>query len=359
MLENFKKLLLEASLLPLFIAIALRINALFLYIIAFLICIILAFHIGSAYSEEIKLIKSWFYGLVGWRDRKKIAHECEGKINIFSKKMSSELIGREPHKAKIRWVTGEEEDYFENGNLIIRLKDSGNPNKNFLAVAIRFISKTLIPETKQYLNKTLSKSIDFFTVKKLLDEGAKNLSPLFYEEYYYPETQKEPKIRNCFEFYKTIDGVGIFNRVFIQELLFLGKKAHFHFGPEDPQITKEVVNLLNFLKNIASKERGKEAASGLTFVGDLLKTGVVLVAEPDKRMLGNPQPFVWRVNKHLERGIENIYLIAWGRNIELLKTITHNYLDKDSRLEKIKEYAYSFGDQNTKSFLVLYKNKMA
>jgi len=357
MLENFKNLLLETALLPIFIGIALRINILFLYIIAFLICIALAFHIGSTYSEEIKLIKSWFYGIVKWRDRQKIAGECESKINIFSKEMSSELIGREPHKVKIQWVTGEEEDYFKSGNLIIRLRDSGNPNKNFITVAVRFISKTLIPETKQYLYKTLSKSIDFFTVKKLLDEKAKNLSPLFYEEYYYPETIKDPKIKNCFEYFKIIDGVGIFNRVFIQELLFLGKKAHFQFGPEDPKITKEVINLLNFLKDIVNKEAGEYAASGLTFIGDLLKSGIVLVAELEKRILGDPQPFVQRVNKELGRGIEDIYLISWGRNIPLLKIITHNYLDKDSRLEKIKEYNYSFGRRNTKALLVLYKNK--
>jgi len=357
MQESFKKLFLEAILLPFAIAIALTIDVSFLYIIAFLFCILLTFHIGSTYSEEIKLIKSWFYGILKWRDRQKIAHECEGKINIFSKKMSSELIGREPHKVKIQWVSGDEIDFFENGSLIIRLKDSGNPNKNFLAVAVRFISKTLIPETKQYLHKTLSKSIDFFTVKKLLDGGAKNLNPLFYEEYYYPEIQKNPKIKDCFEYYKIIDSVGIFNRIFIQELLFLGKKAHFQFGPEDPQITKEVVSFLKFLKDIASKEPREEAGSGLTFVGDLLKSGVVLVAEPVKRMVGDPQPFVRRVEKHLARGIEDIYLIGWGRNIPLVKIITHNYLDRNTRIEKIKEYNYLFGERNTKAFLALYKNK--
>ena len=200
-MEIIKKSLLEIILLPILIGILLRVNDVILQIIGILICIGIAFHLGSTYSEEFKVVKSWFYGLIKWWDRKKIANECEGKINIFSKKMSSELIGREPYKAKIQWVTGDEEDYFKNGNFIIRLKYSRNPNKNFIALAVRFVSKTLIPETKQYLHETLSKSIDFFTVKKLLDEEKRALSSLFYEEYFYPEVKSNSKIKDCFKYY--------------------------------------------------------------------------------------------------------------------------------------------------------------
>jgi len=355
--DILKKSLLEIISLPVLIGILLRIDDVIFQIIGILICVGIAFHLGSTYSEEFKIVKSWFYGLIKWWDRKKIANECEGEINVSSKKMSSELIGREPYKAKIQWVTGDEEDYFENGDLILRLKYSRNPNKNFITVAVRFVSRTLIPETKQYLHKTLSKSIDFFTVKKLLTEEKRALNSLFYEEYFYPEVRGNPKIKDCFKYFEIIDNVGIFNKVFIQELVFLGRKAHFNFEPEDPQITKEVVRLLNFLKDIAGKERGEDAVSGLVFTGELLKTGIVLVAEEEKRLLGNPNPFIRRVTNHLQRGIEDIYLIAWGSNIPLLKITAHNYLDKNTQLEKIKEQSYLIKDGRFKSHLVLYKNR--
>jgi len=357
MLENFKNLSIETFLMLASVAFVLKVNALILNLIGFLICIFITLHIALTYQEQLKIIKAWIYGLLKWRDRQKVASECEGKINLFSKKIGSELIGKEFPKVKIRLVTGEEEDYFENGNFIIRVKDSGNPNKNLLIVALRFFSKTLIPETKQYLHNTLVKSIDFFSVKRFLDENAERLNSLFYEEYYYPECQKEPKIKECFGLYGVLDNVGIFNRVFLQELIFLGRKAHFLFEPDDPKITGEVVALLNFLKNIAGKERGEDAVSGLTFTGKILRTGVVLVAGEEKMILGDSNPFIWRVNNHLEKGIENIYLMAWGKNIDFLKVIAHDYLDKDPRIENIKEQSYLIKDGKLKAFLVLYKKK--
>ena len=354
MLKDFKKLLTESVILLIFFLIALKVHFLILNFIAILFCIILTLHIGLTYPEQLKIVKSWIYGLVKWYDRQKVSNECEGKINLYSESLNNELIGKEFPKTKIKLVTGEEKDYFENGSLIIRVKDSGNPNNNLITVALRFFSKTLVPETKQYLHTTLSKSIDYFSVKKFLDEHEKKLNTLFYEEYYFPECQKEPKIKDCFSYYKALDDAGIFNKLFIQELVFLGRKAHFYLEPKDPKITKEVIRLMNFLKDIVKKEK----KLGLTFTGELLKTGIVLVAKAEKSALGDPEPFTECVDIHIKTGIEDIYLLAsGGKNIEFLKTLTSRYFNNNPKLEKIKEQPYLIKEGGLKALLVLYKNK--
>jgi hypothetical protein len=324
-------------------------------------CFVFALYITQKYENELKIWTSKIYGLCKWWNRWKVINECEGIINRYSKKIiSEELIGRKPYGVKIQLVKGDEkeDEIFQNGELIIRLKDSGSPNRNFIAVALRFVSKTLIPDVKIYLHETITKSIDLFSVQKLLNSGKKELIPQFFEEFCLPEIKKEPKIGECFKYYKLIDNVGIFNRILLQELLFLGEKAHFQFKPQDPEVTNEVVGLINFLKNIAGKKPKEKAITGLDFRGNVLKTGIVLVAEEEKRIFGEYQRYTIPIERAFKTNMETMYLMGLGSNVNFVKIIAH-YLNKNKGFKKIKEYFYSIrrGERKTAAILILYKKK--
>lgn len=340
-----------------FIGYIFSLEGLFYKILLVVLCVVFALYIAKHYEETIKLLTSKIYGLWKRLDRRKIASEFEGKINHYSKRISSEeLIGRRPYGVKIKFISGKEkeEDIFGEGDLILRIRDSGNPNRNFIVVSMRFISKTIIPEAKHYLSKTLSRSIDLFSVKKLIEEEKADLNTQFYNEYCHTEIKEDPKINECFRYYDLIDTEGFFNRILIQELFFLGEKANFRFTYEDSRITNEVVGLINFLKNIVTKKPREKDAS-LDFVGRLLKTSVILVALGEKRETGDPSPYVYQMEKLLKLGMENIYLLASGPNIVFAKKIAHRYLNKNPNIKKVKEYKYK-NKEKFPLFLVLYKS---
>ena len=86
-----------------------------------------------------------------------IASDIQAKINSFSKEISKEIGEKEKYKIKIQWVKNSNiEAFLTQDELIIKMDCAENLNRNLVLVTLKYISKTLIPKSRPYIDKDLN-----------------------------------------------------------------------------------------------------------------------------------------------------------------------------------------------------------
>jgi len=316
-------------------------------------------------KAEIWASKFWKFVKVIWKGAEKryIAHDVQGHINDFNKKLKDEVQNYESVGIKIKWVEkGEtESNFFKDNSLIIRIRKSEDENRNFVVAAMTFISQVVLRKAKRYISKTQKESIDLYVAKKLFEKEKPEIIDSFLQDFLIKKTEGDKKVAEYFDKYSIIDKVGLFFPMLIQELNFLGDKI---FGKKrEDIIIVEVNGLIDFLKKYSEREVGEEKLS-TTFNGRYCHFGVMIVAKSWKVMAGDIKPYLKYVQKLLSVGIENIYIIGPYRkeNLDFIKSICTDaeknfgiqcYFEKNYPAYIMKKGIRS----KTYNFLILLRNK--
>ena len=283
-------------------------------------------------------------------EKRYIALNIQGQINSFQKAINKEVEGLLPYGIKIDWV-GEDitpESFVAEQMVIIRLRHHKNRDENLIRILSEYLAKALVPEIKHHLKKETKQAIDYATMRKILKKAPSALNR-FYETVYKPEVEKNREIEEYCKMMEDLDKHGYFTRIFLRELKDLGMEVKDSFPSEN--IDKEIKEFLQFLHRIAIKKREEDVP--LQFIGDYIKTCLVLIARPEIMSL---DPHKERIKKNIFAGVRSFYLLGRGRNVELVKTMAKE-IDKwenTRRLDTIQTFKIKYEGKKLNSICLRY-----
>lgn len=250
-----------------------------------------------------KLVSKVWKGAGYWSEQ----YYVQGSVNDFIKGIESSTSLSLP-RAKVNWkIKDREEDVIWNeGEVILVMKDGGHKQKNFVRAAYYFASKVLLKECKQHLSKSQSTSLDLFTTYKILESQSKYALEQFIQDYFQPELNRSTHVKDFIRQYKAIERRGIYFPVLIRELSFLGKKT-FLFQNRD-EVVKEVKDLLEFLVKFSQRDVGEKSPED--FIGKFSRCCIKIIASSKSIENDNLHAHIERIEEAFSNNLENIYIIG-------------------------------------------------
>lgn len=298
------------------------------YGISPIVLIMLGIFLALHYQEEIQKysVTFWKGVRIFWKkaDKKIVSNDIEGRVNRFTKSLKKEMTHFEPVGVQIQWVEEGESpsEFFNDGRLIIRMREHQNQNKNFVYASMVFISRTVLQKTKKYISKTQKESLDLFIAKKLFEKEKPQIADQFFEDFFSPKMDIA-KVAELVEKYSIIDKAALFFPVLVQELTFLGEKV-FWKRRGDIIIT-EVNRLVDFLEDYANREVGQEMPSKY-FDGVYCRCSIVIISKYFRRELRHIGMYTEHIDSLTSQAVENVYIIgpASEDNIQFITEIVRN-----------------------------------
>jgi transcription antitermination factor NusA-like protein len=255
--------------------------------------------------------------LYKWIDKQQVALSIQSTINSVCNQINSGAPGIIPHQIKIQWVkTDTPESFIDRDKAVVRLRYFPNQDKNIVTSTLYYLNVGLLPRAKNLLDKNLLKSCllkvanNIFASRK--DTGA---SDYFLENEYYPIIKENPSIGEDISLLDSLDLVGFFHRVFLNEIRFTQQKLLSRVPSE--LMRKEVREFAVFLQRIATKIEKQNVP--LLFNGAKIRAGIILVARKDLIERYDIKPYINRLKIMIRQGIESIYIAGWGN--EFIKKV--------------------------------------
>lgn len=295
------------------------------------------------HPEKVEKWLSMFWWLVSrlWKGAEYLAikNEVQGKINSFVKNLEAYSAVSFP-RVSIKWVAKENEEIvWEDGEVIIVMRDREHRNKNFVHAAYFFTSEVLLKKSKRHLSKNQKLSLDLFATKRILERESAAAVEQFMNDYFIPNLEKNQDIKGFIQKYQHIDRMGIFFPVLIQELSYLGNKV-FLTNPT-AEIIAEVKSLIDFLEKFSEREVG-DTKTPDTFIGKYTRCAIKIVASHWTREKGDITSSKERILKALKSGLENVYVVGSDKkeNKEFVENVVGAVCEENNQVEIKKEYSF-------------------
>jgi len=271
-------------------------------------------------------IAAWFHRTFSWLSKRfeygNIAYNIEATVNRVGDILDRDAPDVLPYPIKITWANSPEalEASLRNGEIVVTMQYSANRERNLVVSTMAYLAKALLPRARAYLDRSLVKATDFTVAKQILQASSLDLAiPYFFEQYLDPATREAPGLTDDLTRLDRIQAAGLFTRVLLREIRHFGDKVY----PATPSPVNwaETRDFVEFLGEIADRERGVDLPGGLMFPGQRIRTSFMLVARARTRLLGT-RPYVRRIIVDLDRGVERMYVFARGEeNIALAEDI--------------------------------------
>jgi len=233
-----------------------------------------------------------------------------------------------PYNVKIDWVRDIDREAFikEDGTVLVRLGYShGQLEKSLVLAMMAFCSKALIPLARPYLGESLVRTLDLYTVRKMLNEAkTKGSMDYFLNDVFTPEIKTDASLGVRCQTMENLDRRGMYTRILLRQLEELGQKLYPAVA--NGSTVLECDNFVLFLKQIAEKAPDEDVE--LAFRSRGININVMLVAKRDKIGRQGYPPYLDRIKKMRKKGIETMYLCGLGINIDSTKAIT-NIVEKN------------------------------
>ena len=260
------------------------------------------------FEKFVALLAKFFKFLGNKLDRTYVKYDLQGKINDYLRKVSNRVKHIDIKKINVEWIdvsSQSEEQYIQNGQLIIRMKKGNHQNENLVKASMAFISYAFLKKAKYYLAKYQRESMDLFACYDLLREEKSEVLDQFVQDFMKNKMENE-KISDFFEKYSDIDDVGIFYPVLVQELTFLGEKV-FAKKRETQKIHEEVRKIVNYLYRYANRKLREDNVND--YVGEYCKFGIRIIGRSSVINRDGEKVYINHLKK-IASSNETIYLIG-------------------------------------------------
>lgn len=276
------------------------------------------------HQEKGEKLIGWLAKFIAWTGKKAektaTAMNIQGKVDSFIVAINTEVEGLLPYTLKIKWISPElnEESFIANDKVLVMLDFHSNQDDNLSKATVLYMNKAVIPEARPHIHAKMGKAIDLMMTKKALHSfvEAKSSFGYFINFVLHPEIEKDFELKGFCQIIDATDEKGLFTRVFLRELLELGrKKAGI---TENGDTVFESENFANFLNQIAKKEKGEDVP--LTFSGRNIRIAVIFVARSGTEFL-TTEPFIKKIKEKIQQSINVIYIFARGPNIPIAQQV--------------------------------------
>jgi hypothetical protein len=226
-----------------------------------------------------------------------------------------------PYTLKIEWLKDIDKDALlqEEGLVVVRLGYHHTDLQKALALAmLTFCGKALIPTSRPYLSKSLVRSIDLVTTKRMLNQfNQKGSIDYFLNDVIKPEIENDPELYDKCQTMEMLDDRGFFSRILLNELQELGRNLY----PKTPDgsVALESDGLVTFLVQIANKAHEEDVE--LSFKKSWIRVAIILVARAEVIADHGFSPYLRRLEKLRKERVQTVYLQGMGDNIAYTKRI--------------------------------------
>ena len=300
---------------------------------------------------RLESVVAWFYRKFSWISKRfeyrKLATNIQTIVNASGENLNREVEDILPYAMKIEWAktVQEAEAFLRNGEIIIMMDYSSNQDRNLVVSTLTYLGKGLLPRARPYIDGILMKAIDYTVAKSVFTSRNQTSATLFFfNEHLQPNIEKEPKLIDDCTLLDKLQETGFFKGVLLGQLKYLGEKAY----PTTPgSVTQqESRDFAGFLGKVATKKRGEDIIGGLSFIRSKIRASVMLVAREGTKAWGT-EAYERRTKINLDRGIEQIYVCARGRdNIRLAEQVVSEQ-EKAGLLKTLKRYRFLQTIRNT------------
>jgi hypothetical protein len=209
------------------------------------------------------------------------------------------------------------EAFYRDGDLIIRMQDSGHKDENLMRAAEMYVSEILLPRSKAHMSGPQQRSLDIFVTEDLLKEESPPAHALYTSKVLAPAIESNERIGGLLKDYDLIHYAGYFYPILLQELAFLSEQR---ITKKDlNEFRSEVYELIEFFGRLARREEGSDAAE-LSFLGHYSRCNITIVAKAEKAEEGLVGPWVKWLKSNAGR-FDTVYLIARTRHVALMEAV--------------------------------------
>lgn len=321
-------------------------------IIIILFGIIVYFLINPDKVEKWSSIFSKMFSFFSTNIEKKyISKDIQYKINSFGKDINEECTDLVPYETEIKFIKPssfkKESCEHIKEKVIVFMKDRHNQDENFINAALMSTEKTLIPNSRLYIDKNLMRSVDLQFIKNLTISKNKSKIATYVNNYFAPEIKKKKILRENIQTLEKLTEQGIFTRILLQELKDYG--MIFYPKSSNQSIIKESRNFFDSITELANKKHHEDIK--LHFKGDQIKVSFILIGISStvyRKGNINIEPYKQRIFKCEEDGMKTVYILAWGRKKGAVKKLSENLDLMPERFEKLSEHEYKIELNNKK-----------
>jgi hypothetical protein len=279
-----------------------------------------------------------------------VARDIQSDINSFTKNINSKT--KHPvlaYGVKVKWISGTTREAFvKKGKVIVKMQHHKNQAKNFLYTTMDWVSKSLIPEGRHLIDKTVLRALDFACINKVLVEKKRHdVRQLFLDEFYETEVTKGSLLEKYCSVFDKLDETGLFVGVVLPEFSSLGRRTGSVMPNE--RIRLETIGFTGMLEKLSRKLHGEDVSPD--YNGENIKCSIVLIAKQEKYLMHGLSPYLNWINKCCADGIRSIYVSAIGdANISIVRKIQDSYAES----KKISVVSAETHSLNGKKAMVLY-----
>lgn len=254
-----------------------------------------------------------------WFEYKAVEWDVEGRINDYAVRLAEQTPGVDVVGVDLQFITDGQppESFFNDGDLIIRMHDSGQKDQNLMRAAEMYVSEILLPRSKAHMSVSQQRSLDLFVTEDLLKEESATAHALYTSKVLTPAITMSDKIGNLLKEYDLIHYAGYFYPLLLQELAFLAEQR---VTKKDLNAFRaEVYDLVEFFGKLARREEGSEDGD-LSFLGNYSRCNITIVAKAEKADQGRIGPWVNWLKDNAGR-FDTVYLVARSRHVGLMEAV--------------------------------------
>lgn len=266
---------------------------------------------AATHPDETQKWLAYFFDLISkiWKgfQYQAIKFDLQSRINSFVSTLNSNSATSFP-KVSIKWAGRDNEEViWEEGRVLLVMRDKKNRTKNLVHASHLFVSETLLKRSKVHLSKSQKTSVDLFATKLILEKESPAALEYFVSGYLVPELAKRDRVSDFLKQFVAIDKMGAFFPILIQELTFLGNTIYLE--KPSAEIVKEVNDLINFLEAFSLRHIG-DTTTQETFTGRYIRCAIRIIATRAVREAGKVEGRRQLITAWLQRGYPNIYIIG-------------------------------------------------
>lgn len=304
-----------------------------------LIIIILVFCILNA--DKLLALSGAIAGLfrnISTRANKKyISAGIRSSVISASKKIGLNETGILPSDLKIKWADNDDvKSFFDDDCVVVRIRNSVNPNENYVNIIYQFVSSGLLKNQKHYFDSKIMGASALLVTQKIVALSKPTANAFFIDNVFNPAISEDEIIKDDFSQLQRIDFNGMLFNIYLNELMKAA--ATIEGQVPDPCLKAESAELLRFLYRIANREHDEQIE--LTYLGIYFKIGILLAANDETLNKNGWSGHFHYAKKLLDQGCNTIYVFGIGKKANVASKIAYAVKDSDDRIVKSITHQY-------------------
>ena len=312
--------------------------------------VIILLILGFCISKAEKLlalsaaISGLFRNISSKANKNHISAGIRSSVISASKKLGNKTGDILPNDLKIKWAENDDiQSFFDDNCVVVRIKQTSDPNVNYVNVIFQFVSCGLLKNQRHYFDEQIMDASTLLITQKIVSLSKPSANAYFVDKIYNPTIAEDPLVDEDYGMLQRIDLNGMLFNIYLNEL---SKAAASISGQlPDPCLVAESGELLRFLYRIA--ERKPDEMIDLNYQGTYFRVGIILAANTDTLNSSGWSSHFRYAKKLLDSGINTLYVFGIGRKEKIAAKIAYAVKESDERI--VKSVTHQYRHVNTKT----------